>query len=98
MKVFVSGPMSGLPGNNFANFNRAARYLANEGYDVVNPADTGTVEGWEWTDYMRLSLQQLLDCDAVAYLEGWEDSDGASLEISVAESLDMPCKPWWEWE
>jgi len=39
MRVYLAGPMSGLPRFNFPAFDRAARDLRDSGYDVVSPAE-----------------------------------------------------------
>lgn len=89
--------MSGIPAFNFPAFNDAARLLMKAGYEVVNPADNGVVEGWNWADYLRLDLKLMLDCDAVATLDGWVDSRGAWLEVSTARALGMSVRPVADW-
>lgn len=39
MKVYIAGPMSGLPNFNFPYFDKAAKQLRAHGYDVVSPAE-----------------------------------------------------------
>ena len=89
--VFISGPMTGLPDNNYSEFFRVEKLLRDVGYSVVNPASIGVRDGWEWRDYMTQSLMMLLtrDVDAVVTLDGWERSKGASLEVYVARALGM---------
>lgn len=89
MRVFISGPMTGLPEYNRPAFDKAATLLAERGYDVANPADLGIVEDWKWRDYLRHSLRLLLGCDAIYTLPGWESSRGAVLEVRVATDLDL---------
>lgn len=38
-KVYIAGPMSGIPEFNFPAFFRAERLLKEQEYEVVNPAD-----------------------------------------------------------
>lgn len=97
MRIYLSGPMSGLADHNFPAFNRAADDLRARGYDVVNPADNGAEPGKPWTDYLRQDLKALVDCDAVATLPGWTRSRGASLEVHVARELGMGIRPIHEW-
>lgn len=88
--LYVSGPMSSHPEDfNFPAFNEAAERLRAEGWEVVNPADKGIVDGWEWEDYLRYDIKQICDCDAVYMLKGWPSSRGARLERKVAESLGL---------
>lgn len=94
MRLYVAGPMSGCDEWNYPAFHEAARRLRAKGYDVVSPAELdeeGHVVGskpWEW--YMRRDLWALLGCEAVAVLDGWRQSKGASLEVYVASALGMP--------
>jgi hypothetical protein len=90
MRLYLSGPMSGIADSNFPAFNKAAGLLRQAGYDVENPASKGLIDGWEWEDYLRYDLRQLLDCDGVAVLPGYIGSRGASLEVHVADELSVP--------
>lgn len=40
MKLYLSGPMTGLPDHNREAFNKREGMLKRRGYDVVNPART----------------------------------------------------------
>lgn len=97
MRLYISGPMTGYPAFNFPAFNEAEALLRKAGFDVANPARNGVVDGWDWADYLRLDLKLLLDCDAVATLDGWIDSRGAWLEVSTARALGMSVRPVADW-
>lgn len=95
--LYLCGPMSGLPKFNYPAFFEAAERLREVGYIVRNPADNpppkcGTYPGW-----IRLALAQLVQCDGLAYLDGWESSTGAHIEIRVARDLTMPIKHCGVW-
>ena len=45
MSIYVSGPMTGKPGNNVAAFNAAARMLREAGHFVINPAELSPLFG-----------------------------------------------------
>ncbi len=87
IRVYISGPMTDMPDNNFPAFNEAARLLERHAFHVVNPADNGIIRGWEWDDYLRYDLSQMLTCDAIFMLDGWAMSRGALLEHHVAKAL-----------
>lgn len=89
MRLYLSGPMNGLPQHNFPAFEKARALLRSVGYEVVCPAELGRHDGWAWEDYLRRDLKVMLDCEAVALLEGWERSNGAMLETDVAVRLRM---------
>lgn len=90
MKIYISGPMTGIEAFNFPAFHAAAADLRALGLDVVSPAELCPDAGMPWAWYLRRDLAALLDCEAVAMLPGWQDSKGACLERHVAEALGMP--------
>lgn len=81
-RIYLSGPMTGLPGFNYAAFNAEAARLRALGYEVVNPAENPPQESWE--AYMDVCIPQLLTCDTIALLPGWSESRGALRERQVA--------------
>ena len=89
MRVYVAGPMSGMPGHNFPAFNAAAAALRAKGWHVENPADHGDVIGATWADYMHSDVRMLASCGAIHLLPGWSKSRGASLEAHIAAALGM---------
>jgi len=91
MRVYVSGPMTGLPNLNFPAFHKAAASLRASGYEVVNPAELDESDGVDlpWADYLRRDIRYLLDCTHIALLPGWENSRGARLEKHIADELGM---------
>lgn len=90
--VYVSGPMSGMPGLNFPAFHRAADRLRARGYTVINPAEMDEAEPGvqhEWHEYLRRDIKALADCTHIFMLSGWEKSKGARLEKHIAQELGM---------
>lgn len=94
MKIYVAGPMTGIKDANYPEFNRVAEALRGSGHEVVNPAENP--KRASWADYMRISLKQVCDVEAIALLDGYMDSKGARLEVLVACELGMQCLPWAE--
>ena len=104
MKLYIAGPMSGLPEYNYPAFFAAEQTLAAAGYNVLNPARNEPSKGnqesdgyasWSW--YMRRSLEQIAKADGMALLPGWRSSEGAQLEVHIAHKLGMRARPLWEW-
>ncbi len=88
-RVYISGPMTGLPLLNKPAFTAAARELREAGYEVVNPAELDLGEGASWEAYMRHDIRALCDCDILALLPGWMDSKGAHLEVHIAHRIGL---------
>lgn len=97
IRIYVSGPMTGLPDLNVHAFNHAAAQLRALGYEVVNPAEINPDQHLTWAQCMRADIKALCDCDAVATLPQWERSNGATLEVHIAERLGMPVAPVTVW-
>ncbi|MCL2162343.1 MAG: DUF4406 domain-containing protein [Betaproteobacteria bacterium] len=87
-RVYVSGPMTGLPELNFPVFYAEARRLRELGYTVINPAELNKNETRR-AQCMRRDIRALTLCDAVQLLPGWRASKGAALELAVAKELGM---------
>lgn len=87
MRIYIAGPMTSLPSLNFPAFHDAARALRGEGHDVVNPAEINADPSAGWLACMRADIRELVTCDAIYLLQGWEKSRGARLEARIAEGL-----------
>ena len=88
-RIYVAGPMTGLPGYNFPLFNSTAERLRSEGWHVENPAEHGHVEGAGWADYLRWDISRIATCGAIYLLPGWSNSKGATLEVHIAGVLAL---------
>lgn len=88
-RTYIAGPMTGLPDLNFPAFHREAAYFRAQGHEVVNPAEINPDPAAGWKDCMRADIRELVTCDEVVMLPGWENSKGASLEHHIAQALDM---------
>lgn len=88
-RIYIAGPMTGLPELNFPAFHAAAAMLHANGHHVENPADHDIIEGYEWADYMRLDIAKLVTCDAIYLLPGWSKSRGATIEHRLATDLGL---------
>lgn len=86
MKVFISGPMSGKPNYNREAFFKAQEELESHGYSVWNPAWLAYPDTTEFSkdDMHAIDNEALRHCDTIYMLKGWQDSDGAWNEHSIA--------------
>ncbi|RMQ98466.1 hypothetical protein ALP94_04655 [Pseudomonas savastanoi pv. glycinea] len=91
-RIYISGPMTGLPEYNFPAFAAEAERLRGLGFDVVNPAEINP-EGGTWEECMRRDVAMLVTCDHVATLPGWDKSQGAQLEVYIADRLGIRDSP-----
>lgn len=97
-RVYVAGPMTGLPRYNYPAFMDAAQQLRDCGYEVENPARNKAPQNPTWANYMRVTIPQMLKCTGVALLDGWENSRGAKLEVQIALALgDFIVEPLERW-
>ena len=89
MRVYIAGPMTGLPNSNYPAFNAMAARLRALGHHVENPAENPEPPCKSWRGYMRMAIAQLVTCDAVALLPGWGASKGAKIEERLAVDLSL---------
>lgn len=89
IRIYLAGPMTGLPELNFPAFHRAAASLRASGHEVVNPAEINVDPEKGWHACMRADIAELVTCDAIALLPGFERSRGARLERHIALELGM---------
>ena len=98
--IYVAGPMRGHTDYNYPAFDRQARILKMQGWDVINPAalDREAVMDAREVDYDDEFLREALKrdmvaicdkCTAVYMMSGWEKSTGAKTEWALAKALGL---------
>jgi hypothetical protein len=95
--IYVAGPMTGLPEFNYPAFRTAAAQLRSLGYVVEDPSTNVNPTPDDYHGWLRAGLAQLIRCDGVALLSGWEASGGARLEVNVGATLGLRVAPLAEW-
>jgi hypothetical protein len=88
-KIYISGPMTGLPRLNFPLFNRVAVRLRNLRWEVVNPVEINPDESADWLDCIAADLLAMRGCTAICLLPGWTDSYGAKIERMAADRMGL---------
>lgn len=105
MKVYIAGPMRGIPDFNFPAFTWAAATLREGGgHEVISPAEHDLENGFnpmgmaghedldgifDLRAALAWDLQQVATCDGVFLLPGWEKSSGARAELACAAALGL---------
>lgn len=101
-KCYLAGPMRGLPRFNYDAFDEAKKLGQHFGYTIVSPADIDREMGFdEYRDpntvpladsrkMIERDIAELMDCEYIALLTGWENSTGARVEVALARFLNLP--------
>lgn len=103
MKIYLAGPMAGVPEHNFPAFNAMAQTLRYLGHHVYNPAELEpesyrNISAEEATKHhngaYRNCLSQELQwiceqAEAMFLLTGWEHSKGANAEFTTGKAVGV---------
>jgi hypothetical protein len=87
-KCYIAGPMSGYDHLNYPAFHRTAAQLRAMGFEVVSPAELNDIS-CGYREAMLNDIRELIECDHICMLDGWEKSKGATLEHHIAQVLDI---------
>ena len=79
--VYLAGKITG-DSTYKKKFEEASYNLHKMGYTIMNPATLP--KGFEWNEYMTVTLSMLDVCDIACFLPDWTDSKGAMLEYGYA--------------
>lgn len=97
MRIYVAGPVTGIPDHNRPLFEQTAQRLRHAGHRVYNPtADSYNVArgpaphgSVQYEEIMERCFDQLLKCDAICKLTGWHASPGAIREVQLARDRGL---------
>lgn len=88
MKIYLSGQISGTElSYTRKRFGDVADTLHALGHEVTNPLCNGLSETDPWEEHIAKDIINLIDCEGIYMLQGWEDSQGARIEHAVAKEL-----------
>jgi hypothetical protein len=103
--------MTGLPGFNYERFREVARELEAQGVVPVNPGEladasqvvhhnpfSDDIEWWQKCLERDINIIASPEVEAVIVLPGWQKSNGALLELTVASGLLKPIFTYPDWE
>lgn len=99
MRLYVGGPMSGLPHNNHPAFAYACRRLYLAGHTPVSPhtleanvymqLQKGMTRGELYCAVIPGDIVALASCQGMIVLPGFESSDGTAFELHGAELFQL---------
>lgn len=88
-KVYISGKITGIEKESIPLFAKGCREVKKMGFEPVNPRDVKLDNTATWAHYMKADIKLLMDCDAIYMLDNWEDSQGAKIELELAERVEI---------
>ena len=89
MRVYISGPMTGLPDMNRNIFQLCEELLRKAGHDPINPHKLDHPD----QDYfmcLRRDIKALMSCEMLIFIPGSHESRGANIEIRLASQVGIP--------
>lgn len=89
-RIYIAGPMTGLPEHNYPAFHKAAAEWRAKGWDVANPAESfgGSTE-MKYITYAMRDVNLLKESSAIALLPGWDSptARGSVWEYAIATQI-----------
>lgn len=90
MKLYISGKISSTDlTHTRKRFSDVADKLQSLGHEVINPLCNGLSETAPWEEQIAKDIINLIDCEGIYMLQGWEDSQGARIEHAVAKEIGL---------
>lgn len=104
MKIYLAGPMAGMPDHNFPAFDAKAAELRALGHEVYNPAEIepdvyeqikdeekrAAHHNSGYRNCLSKELRWICDeAEGMYLLSGWEHSKGANAEFNVGKAVGV---------
>lgn len=98
--AYLAGQMRGLHRYGFPIFHHAAHVLRGKGWEIISPAEMDEDLGFNpdlslednnfnLQEAMHRDISALLRCDSIVLLPNWRNSEGAKLELAIAQALGL---------
>lgn len=97
IKVYLSGAMTGLTPEQYAENFKEARKKVEEHYGeffekvlIIDPGnkDVNTKYGWSYEDCLEVDFDMIKKCDAIFMMKNWQQSNGANRELYCARAYN----------
>lgn len=94
-RLYISGPMTGLPGENKEAFSDCQAYYESLSWEVVNPHMLSARllainPKADYTDFLVMDIEALNTCAVMVLLPGYKKSFGCQFEIAFATKKGIP--------
>ena len=84
--IYTAGPITGRSEDDCAyRFGSAERKVESVGFNAVNPYRGD--QGLTWKEYMQQGIADMMGCQAIFMLSGWDKSQAARIERDLAHKL-----------
>lgn len=88
MRIYISGPVTGMPDLNREAFAKAEVKWTDRLMEVCNPHKI-VPPGSDLSTAMDICIDEIARCDLIYMLDGWQSSIGARIEKKIAEILNL---------
>lgn len=85
--IYIAGPITGVP-RYWEPFEQAESELEAAGFVALTP--TRLPSGMTWEQYMHIDKAMIDVADAVLFLPGWQNSEGAGIEMAYCLKTNKP--------